>query len=102
MTNYEIAEAMMLICFSVSWYWSIARMIKVRAAVGKSAVFVLMICTGYVFGIASKIWTWEATGELSWLVWLYAWNFTVTVADLGLVLYFRDGGRSAEVRKTSA
>lgn len=79
----------MLLCFPVSWYWSIARMLSVRAAAGKSAVFVLLICTGYVFGIASKIWAGQATGEISWLVWLYAGNFVVTGFDLALVLYFR-------------
>ncbi len=90
MTHYEIAEATMLICFSISWYWSIARMLQVRAAVGKSPVFVVLICTGYIFGIAGKLWAWEATGVLSDLTYLYAWNLAVTMLDLVLVLHFRN------------
>ncbi|MGF1446357.1 MAG: hypothetical protein ACFBRM_09170 [Pikeienuella sp.] len=89
MTAYELAEAMMLICFSVSWYFSIWKMLKIRQAVGKSAAFVLLICTGYVFGISAKLGAWQATGELSALVWLYAWNLLVTLFDLGLVIHFQ-------------
>src|SRR5690606_17464364 len=86
--RYELCEALMLLCFSVSWYWSIARMLKVRAAAGKSSFFVLLICTGYIFGIAAKVALWRQHGELSPLVWLYAWNLAVTAFDLALVLYF--------------
>ncbi|MGF1501220.1 MAG: hypothetical protein ACFBSD_05340 [Paracoccaceae bacterium] len=98
MTYFEYAEGAMLICFSISWYWSIAQMLRVRAAVGKSPVFVVLICTGYVFGIVSKILAAQATGELSPVVWLYAWNLIVTLVDLALVLYFRRQGALPTVR----
>ncbi|MGF1658008.1 MAG: hypothetical protein ACFCUS_01090 [Rubrimonas sp.] len=88
MTQAELFEAAMLICFSISWYWSIARMLKVRTAVGKSAFFVVLICTGYVFGLSAKLLAWRATGELSPLIWLYGWNLMVTAFDLALVLHF--------------
>ena len=88
MTPAESFEAAMLLCFSISWYWSIARMLRVRAAVGKSAVFVLMICVGYVFGIASKLMAWWSGGGLSPVVWLYGWNLLVTIFDLALVVHF--------------
>ena len=90
-------ETVMLLLFSVGWYWSIARMLRVRAAVGKSPAFVLCVCTGYACGIASKAALWAETGALSPLVWLYGWNFLVTSFDLMLVLYFsrRPGGARA-------
>lgn len=95
MLPYEVFEATMLICFSISWYWSIARMLRVRAAVGKSPVFVVLICVGYVFGLASKLALAGETGELSWVFWLYAWNLVVTLVDLALVLHFSRGARAA-------
>lgn len=88
MTNAELFEAAMLLCFSISWYWSIAKMLRVRAAVGKSAGFVAMICVGYVFGIASKLMIWWSGGPLSPVIWLYCWNLLVTAFDLALVLHF--------------
>lgn len=98
MQQQEVFEALMLLCFSCSWYFSIARMLCVRRASGKSAQFVVLICTGYVFGIAAKYFDWQATGALSPVVWLYAWNLLVTGFDLALVLHFsrreRDGTRA--------
>ena len=88
MLPYEIMEVGMLICFSIGWYWSIGRMLRIRAAVGKSPVFVLFVCTGYIFGIGAKVAIWRETGELSPLVWLYCWNLAVTSLDLALVLHF--------------
>ena len=86
----------MLFCFSISWYWSIAKMLKVQAAVGKSPFFVVLICSGYVLGIMSKLHAWDVDGVLSPLIWLYGWNLVVTGADLALVVYFsRPEGRPA-------
>lgn len=79
-------EAAMLISFSLSWYWSIAKMLSTGQAAGKSAFFVVLICTGYVAGIASKLVSLQATGALGPLVWLYAWNLAVTAFDLFLVI----------------
>ncbi len=98
MRDYEIAEALMLIVFSASWDWSIARMLRVRAAVGKSPAFVTLIRVGHVFGVVSKLAAWRATGVLSDLVWLCSWNLLVTPLDLFLVLHFgRGGGRPGRV-----
>ena len=96
MLPHEAFESLMLLCFSCSWYFSIARMLKVRRAVGKSAQFVVLICTGYVFGIAAKFYDWQATGDLSPVVWLYIWNLGVTGFDLALVLHFSRAERLAE------
>jgi hypothetical protein len=90
-------EALMLVCFSISWYWSIAKMLRTRVAAGKSAFFVVLICTGYVFGVASKLIAWQGGGPLSPLVWLYAWNLCVTLADLALVIRFSQPTRGLRV-----
>lgn len=81
----ERLEAAMLFSFSISWYWSIAKMLRTRQAAGKSAFFVLLICCGYVCGVASKLVAYGTTGILSPLIWLYAWNLLVTTFDLYLV-----------------
>ena len=91
MATHEFLEAGMLLLFSISWYWSIAKMLSVRAAIGKSAMFVIFICAGYALGIGSKLVGWQQTGILSPLIWLYSWNLAVTLFDLALVLHF--GGR---------
>lgn len=88
MQNHEILESLMLLCFSAGWYFSIARMLRVRRASGKSAQFVVLICTGYFLGILAKVASWQASGMLSPVVWVYAWNLLVTGFDLALVLHF--------------
>ncbi len=84
----------MLASFSVSWYWSIAKMLRTKVAAGKSVNFVLMICFGYTLGISSKLVAWQETGELSSLIWVYTWNLLVTSFDAMLVVRY---SRSATV-----
>ena len=96
MQNHEVFESLMLLCFSCSWYFSIFRMLRVQRASGKSAQFVVLICTGYIFGIAAKYYGWQTTGTLSPVVWLYAWNLLVTGFDLALVVHFSRLERAVE------
>lgn len=84
----EYLEGLMLISFSVSWYWSIAKMLQTRVASGKSLVFVLLICFGYALGIGSKVVEWQLTGVMSLLIYVYAWNLLVTLFDAVLVVRF--------------
>ncbi len=98
MSTVEMLEAAMLISFSISWYWSIAKMLQTRIASGKSFVFVMMICAGYTMGITSKLVEWQATGVLSPLIYVYGWNFLVTAVDAALVIRFSQSkARNAEV-----
>ncbi len=97
----EACEAFMLISFSVSWYWSIGKMIQTGTAAGKSLFFVILICSGYSFGIASKLFGWSSTGELSNLIWLYGWNLLVTGFDGFLVVrYSRYHQRQSSLKET--
>ncbi|WP_108259155.1 hypothetical protein [Mangrovicoccus ximenensis] len=89
MTHAEFSEAAMLISFSASWHWSIARMRRTRMAAGKSAAFVSLICGGHVFGIAAKWIAWQSSGLWSPLILLYARNLCVTLFDLVLVPHYR-------------
>jgi hypothetical protein len=84
----EVLEAAMLILFSTGWYWSIARMVRLRASAGKSVMFVVFVSTGYALGVASKLAAWAEGDVLSPVTWVYAWNLGVTLCDLALVLHF--------------
>ena len=83
-----VLEAAMLGAFSISWYCSIWKMLRTRQAAGKSLGFVLLICFGYIFGIASKIAFYHETGIWSELILLYVWNLLVTGFDAYLVVRF--------------
>jgi hypothetical protein len=83
-----LLEAAMLGAFSISWYCSIWKMLRTRQASGKSLGFVLLICLGYVCGIASKLALYRDTGVWSELILLYVWNLLVTGFDAWLVVQF--------------
>lgn len=87
----HVLEGLMLIFFSISWYWSIARMLMTGVAAGKSPSFVALICAGYTFGIFAKLALWKDTGALPPITWLYGWNLVVTLFDLWLVVHLTRG-----------
>ena len=88
-------EAAMLTAFSVSWYCSIWKMLKTGRSCGKSLGFVLLICAGYVCGIASKFVVVIETGVYSGLILLYAWNLLVTAFDAFLVCHYGSLAKNA-------
>jgi len=92
----DFLEAAMLTAFSVSWYCSIWKMLTTGRACGKSLGFVLLICAGYVCGIASKLALFAETGTASALILLYGWNLLVTGFDAFLVYHYgrREAGAS--------
>lgn len=80
----HLLEAVMVICFGVSWPISIAKSYRVRTARGKSIVFMFFILTGYAFGI-----TWKLTaGEITYVFIFYVINFVMVAIDIAL--YFRN------------
>lgn len=87
MTTIEVLEGLMLVCFSVSWYWSIAKMLRTGVATGKSLQFALMILLGYGFGVASKLLMWIESAQFSSIICLYSWNILVISLDAALVMH---------------
>ena len=55
MSVAEILEAIMLVCFGLSWPMSVIKNIKAKSAKNMSLKFILLICFGYVAGITAKI-----------------------------------------------
>ncbi|WP_226628476.1 hypothetical protein [Alloyangia pacifica] len=84
----DALEALMLVAFSTGWYCSIFKMLRTREARGKSLPFVLVICFGYLCGVASKLLIWHETGALPPIVWLYALNSMVIAVDAWLVMRY--------------
>lgn len=79
----EIFEAAMLICFGVSWPFSVIKSYRSRKTGGKSLVFLVMIFLGYVFGLIGK-----SIFNPSYVLIVYSLNTFFVGTDL--VLYFRN------------
>lgn len=80
----EICETLMLICFGFSWPINAYKSYKARTAKGTSIWFMLLIISGYVAGIISKI----ASGSYSYVLVAYILNLLIVFANLAA--YFRN------------
>lgn len=90
----DLLEALMILCFGLSWPISIRKSWVSRTAKGKSLFFEFFIWIGYVFGIARKIIMWNeavaAGNSLNWLFYL-AWAFyilNIVEITIDMALYF--------------
>ena len=78
----SVFEAVMLICFGISWPVSIGKTLRTKVVCGKSPLFLAIVCLGYVCGVIHK-----AFYNYDWIIILYAINMFLVAVDL--VLYFR-------------
>ena len=86
----QTLEAIMLICFGVSWPIDIVNTLRVRHVEGKSFTFMAVIFVGYLCGVAGKFSRVAGAGD--WpegVTWLYAINALLVAADMALYLRFR-------------
>ena len=88
----SIFEAMMLICFGLSWPMNIYKSWKTRSATGKSLAFLLIIEVGYICGMINKL-----AVQYDLVFWLYLLNFLMVGTDA--VLYFRN--RKLDARRSA-
>lgn len=92
----DLLEALMILCFGLSWPISIRKSWISRTAKGKSLFFEFFIWIGYIFGIARKFMLLDAANAagntLDWLFYLswafYFLNFIEITIDM--LLYFRN------------
>ena len=80
----EIFEAVMMICFGVSWPVSVYKSWTARTARGKSLVFEIFIWLGYVSGIIGKL----LSGNITYVLAIYILNIVMVSVDIAL--YFRN------------
>lgn len=90
----DLLEALMIICFGLSWPISIYRSYKSRTAKGKSLLFEVFVWIGYVFGITRKFIQYsDASGTgLSFLFYM-GWIFyvlNIIEITVDIALYFRN------------
>ena len=88
LTEMSFYEALMLICFGLSWPVSIAKSLRTRHVSGKSPMFMVIVCTGYASGIVHKV-----LYSFDWITALYMLNLLMVAVDL--MLYFRFSQKAA-------
>ena len=80
----QIFEAIMVICFGLSWPLSVYKSWKSKTTKGKSLFFELFILLGYVSGIIGKI----VTHNITYVFIFYIINLVMVSVDV--CLYFRN------------
>jgi len=83
LAEFRIFEAMMILCFGISWPISIYKSYKSRKVGSKSIVFLSAILIGYVAGIINKI-----LYSPDIVLFLYILNLLMVAVDM--LLYFRN------------
>lgn len=81
MSPFEIT---MLLCFGISWPFSLFKTWKTKSVQGKSGIFLALIIIGYAAGVAHKL-----IYRPDPVVWLYAANGLMVSADLALWVRYR-------------
>ncbi len=88
----SIFEAIMLICFGISWPVSIAKSLRTKIVTGKSPAFMGIVCLGYLSGLIHKI-----LHSFDYVTILYAVNLFMVAFDL--YLYFLYLPNSVKITK---
>ena len=70
-------EALMLICFGLSWPINALNAWKARTAKATSPVFLALITFGYVAGIAAKF----VGHNVNWVLGVYLFNMVALIAN---------------------
>ena len=81
MNAAELLEILMVVCFGCSWPMNVRKSYLARTTKGKSLGFLIMICIGYVCGIASKV----IGGSFKWYVmFFYVLNLCMVLLDVAM------------------
>ena len=91
-------EAIMLICFGISWPFNIAKSLKSRTAKGKSLQFEICVVLCYLFGIAGKF----IGGNVTYVLAVYILDVLMVSTDIVLTCRNRRLDRLAETKEGSA
>ena len=91
----ELFEIIMIVCFGFSWPMNVIKSYRARTTKGKSLAFLLLISTGYVFGIIGKI----IGGGFKWYVmFFYVLNLCMVLTDVGMYIRNYRLDKQAEVK----
>ena len=88
----DFCEAMMILCFGVSWPISIYKSWTSRTAKGKSVMFEYFIIAGYLFGILRKAMQIDAGMAIGFMFWLGFFFYIVNTLEVSVdvLLYYRN------------
>ena len=88
----DLLEALMILCFGLSWPISIRKSWVSRTAKGKSLFFEFFIWIGYIFGIIRKVLLWCAGAGIGWLFYLGWFFYILNIVEItiDMALYFRN------------
>ena len=89
--NLSVFEAGMLICFGFAWPFSIIRSVKSKSTKGKSVLFLVVVGSGYVFGIIHKL-----IYSMDIVLVLYIMNLLMVTADTALYFINRKRERLSD------
>lgn len=79
--SFSWLEAGMLICFGISWPFSIVRSYRAKSSRGKSIGYLILIDLAYLCGILHK-----TIVRFDLVLILYAANFIMVSADIALYI----------------
>lgn len=80
----ELLEAVMLLCFGISWPLNAYKNYKAGTAAGTSWQFIALITVGYFAGIAAKL----VAGNINWVLAVYLIN--LVFLGFNWAVYFRN------------
>ena len=80
----SLCEALMMVCFGVSWPLNVIKAYHARTAKGISLPFILLIIAGYIAGITAKI----VNNQINYVLVVYLLNLVIVLINLGV--YFRN------------
>lgn len=78
-------EALMLICFGVSWPVALIKTYTTKSVKGKSFLFLLLVLLGYIFGVIHKI-----IYNFDYVILLYLLNGLLVAADMALWFAYKN------------
>ena len=89
-----VLEAVMLVCFGLSWPINAMKAWKSRTAVGTSQAFLALITFGYIAGIAAKF----VGGTVNWVLVVYFINLAALAVNWAV--YVRN--RSLDLKRAAS
>lgn len=96
-----ILDTVMIVCFGFSWPMNLIKAYKARTAKATSLPFILLIISGYIAGIVSKIIVISTAAEVEpmKIVNLVAYLLNLVIVSLNLVVYFRNRALDQKAQK---
>lgn len=80
-------EAVMIMCWGVSWPFAVRKTLRTRNVEGVSGLFLWFVFIGYVSGVFFKLAAARTDGFINPVIILYLFNFVIVGTEL--ILYYR-------------